>query len=180
MSILLGNNELVGAYLGSSEIESIYLGENLVYESFQSHLLLYDAGNEYVGKTGGWIGAEPVYPASYPPSGTFTKEATDLKITYKNAWYGVTVKAIDLTKYTKLHGTLSGSHRKNGCIKVCQKTEDGKYAQVENYYKYLRGSAKETLTLDITSLTGKYYPSFCGTFNYNDSGDVYLYKMWLE
>lgn len=180
MSISLGSSEMAGVYLGDSEVQSVYLGENLVYESFQSPLLLYDAGNEYVGKTGGWIGAEPVYPASYPPSGTFTKEATDLKVTYKNSWCGVTVKAIDLTKYTKLHGTLSGSNRKNGYIKVCQKTEDGKYEQVENYNKSLSGSARETLTLDITSLTGKYYPSFGGSYSYNDSGDVYLYKMWLE
>ena len=162
------------------EIQKVYLGENLVYESFQSPLVLYDAGNEYVGKTGGWIGGKPVYDAGFPPSGTFTKEATDLRVTYRNAWCGVTVKAIDLTKYTKLHGTLSGSNRKNGYIKVCRKTEDGKYEQVEKYDKHLSGSARETLTLDITNLTGKYYPSFGGSYNYNPTGDVYLYKMWLE
>ena len=180
MSISLGSSEMAGVYLGDSEIQSVYLGENLVYESFQSPLLLYDAGNEYVGKTGGWVEGTPVYSANYPPSGTFTKEAEDLKVTYKNAWCGVTVKAIDLTKYTKLHGIVSGSNQKNGYIKVCQKTEDGKYEQVEKYNKSLSGSARETLTLDITNLTGKYYLSFGGSYSYNQTGDVYLYKMWLE
>ena len=52
MAIFKGTSALVNCYKGAVQIQKIYKGLVEVWSSWNGQL--YDAGNEYIDKTGGW------------------------------------------------------------------------------------------------------------------------------
>lgn len=137
---------------------------------------LYELGEEFISKTGGWDivnGRNSSYDA-----GQGTKEATEIHLacgTVGTAIAAVTVNKVDLSKYTTLKCNVT-NYKRFGKIQVAssQATNGDGVAFAEI-------TGEGTYSLNIANLTGSYY-ILISTWYANNSSPTSLHfdKVWLE
>lgn len=189
MSILLGNNELVGAYLGDSEIESIYLGDELIYPMTVDPITIYDAGNEYTDITGGLRGVACAYTGTHTntPSLQFiNKLATSINFRYNYGAAVVTTNKINITRYNTLYGLVRCTRNiRNGGIALFD--DSGSIVDIitdssGNRVLANAGSQQSPTqtSLDISNIKGSYYVGCWGAYITSSLATIYFTKLWLE
>lgn len=133
--------------------------------------VLYDAGNEYVHITGGWYGGNA--STSSTASSTITKN--DDHILIKNVTSAsnaaITTETIDLTHFNTLNVLYKGG---TAGLRISPSFPTSSPTATNNTTSSV--SEKTTLTLDISTITGRYQCALSA----RSTSSVYLYKMWLE
>lgn len=189
MSILLGNNELVGAYLGGSEIESIYLGDELIYPMAVDPITIYDAGNEYTDITGGLRGTACAYTGTHtgiPVLINFYKSSNYISFKYDYGAAVVTTNKINITRYNTLYGLVRCTKSiRNGGIALFD--DSGNIVDIitdSSGNRVLSNAGSEysptQTSLDISKIKGSYYIGCWGAYITSDTSQIYFKKLWLE
>lgn len=149
---------------GEKKINDLYLDiSDLTY-------YLYDNGNEFIDRTGGWSIAN-----SQQYSG-IEKGSNYMKIWYNSGYYNVgfcsTINKIDISKYTKLHvvANYTGSHCSTytGRIQVTTSTNN---VITSNFY-YTNGQNSDYV-LDLSAITGLCNIDIWGC------AQMYIYEVYL-
>lgn len=137
---------------------------------------LYELGEEFISKTGGWDivnGRNSSYDA-----GQGTKEATEIHLacgTVGTAIAAVTVNKVDLSKYTTLKCNVT-NYKRFGRIQVASsQATDGDGVAFADI------TGEGTYSLNIANLTGSYYILICTWYSNNSSPtSLHFDKVWLE
>lgn len=137
---------------------------------------LYELGEEFVSKTGGWTivnGRSSVYS-----TGQGTKAETEIQLacnTANTAIAAVTVNKVDLSKYTTLKCRTT-NYKQFGRIQVAsgQATDGSGVAYADIY-------GVGTSSLNISNLTGSYYILIATWYASNGAtASLHFDKVWLE
>lgn len=152
---------------------------------------LYDAGNEFTWKTGGWN----AYAYKYDGGGgtafapTLTKNATNMvqTLTYSGERIGSVFmeNAIDLTNYSKIKITFSGTQPSSQYteITLILTTTKGASYPINGALNLLAGyttSNSGTLEFDISALNGLYYVALAQDITVTGTSTLTTTKIWLE
>lgn len=133
---------------------------------------LYDSGNEYTNITGGWKTNQ--FDPSFPYANIFTKGSTYLEYGESNTGnygYGgyVTTNSIDLTNYNTLVAKLQlvsyAGNAQNQVIISTSSTPSIRNSTITKSagVNQSNGTTAAEVTMDISSVTGKYYIGVYGS-----------------
>lgn len=149
---------------------------------FSGHL--YWQGDECIGITGGWEPAEAYYSNGYyyRQLSTIAKDPDLIRVTAAdyNGSEGClgTVNKVDLTRYNSLNINLTvvntSSYAKPRII--VSSSNVGQVSAAAARQLTARGAS----SLDISSLSGKYYILLCLGYIYNEGCSMRFDKVWLE
>lgn len=130
----------------------------------------YDAGNESSAITGGWMASSrkgqtnPGSPGTEGTDYTFTKNASNMEVTAKTNYTRAgmyTTNKVDLTHISTLHFKakrtgIIGSTSGGAWVGVLTSSPETT-ALDSGIYAAITASEMETLTLDVSEVTGEYY-----------------------
>lgn len=149
---------------------------------------LYKAGNEYTSTTGGFVEAASG-DTSYWKYSDIVKGTSN--ITFRctddhSVWYDIlkTTNTITLTNYKTLKMkvtafTYSGGTQAYGYLTATKSTKYG-HKEYSAGKKFASGTTG-TISVDISSLTGKFYVTFGATFEGSGgTGSMKVTEVWLE
>lgn len=159
---------------------------DVVVDSASEHMVelvyglkLYWDGDECTDVTGGWTNSGYTYGGN--SNGAITKNSNSMYATTHsgNSIAAGIVNAVDVTNYSTLFAEVMRTDSANlyqpwvgiGSNKSLSDKLVTPYTSAAN--------VKETLSIDITSLTGNKYVAFVHS-NGSQSGSGYAYKIWLE
>lgn len=144
---------------------------------------LYWQGNEYVGVTGGWGAAQAYYDSGYSYSQlTITKNSGSIALStpLANGVQGclATANKVELTRYRTLKVNVTGIYTTNYCKPriIVSTANSGRVSAAATVQQTSTGVA----SLNIASLSGKYYILFCLNHTANDGCTLTFDKVWLE
>lgn len=142
-------------------------------------LWLYRDGDECEDVTGGWTNSGYTYNGS----------ANQAVTKYSDSMYATThigdsltagiVNPVDVTNYSTLFAEVMRTDSSNLFQPWIGIASDKSLSDKLVTPSVSSANVKETLSIDITSLTGNKYVAFVHS-NANDSGSGYVYKVWLE
>lgn len=144
---------------------------------------LYWHGDEYIGITGGWEPAEVYYSNGYKyRQPAYTKASDYIRVVAAgyNGSEGClgTVNKVDLTRYNSLKINITSiyntSYAKSRII--VSSSNAGQVSAAATRQLTAQGAS----SLDISSLSGKYYILLCVGYIYNEGCSFNFDKVWLE
>lgn len=187
MAIFKGTSSLVNCYKGAVQIQKIYKGLVEIWSSWNGQL--YDAGNEYTDKTGGWDayalmrggGTNPFAP-------TLTKNASNMVATLyfpATKRYGAlfALNQINLTPYTTLKMNYSVSmpfaSTALGLVTTASRVQN--YTPSASVLQVV-SATNATLSVDVSALNSLQYIGVEMTSENTLTGTMTLTinKIWLE
>lgn len=134
---------------------------------------IYDAGNMYAFITGGWGRPHPDNKVTGSFSSTDQYIMVSASASSESSNY-TTNSMIDLTNAKKLTAVveLSNANSNRGRLLVISESKDF----VAEAYTNPQLSGKQTLEIDVTSLSGKYYVGFGVWFLENATRNIKMYS----
>ena len=134
---------------------------------------IYDAGNMYTSITGGWGRPHPDNKVTGSFSSTDQYIMVSASASSESSTY-TTNSMIDLTNAKKLTAVveLSEANSNRGRLLVISESKDF----VAEAYTNPQLSGKQTLEIDVTSLSGKYYVGFGVWFLENATRTIKMYS----
>lgn len=144
---------------------------------------LYWYGNEYVGITGGWGAAQAYYDSGFSYHQlAIAKNSGNIVLTsqYPNGTEGClgTANKVELTRYNTLKVNVTAISTTVYCIpRIIVSTENiGRVSAAAT----VQVSANGVASLNISSLSGKYYVLLCLVYGANQSCSMTFDRIWLE
>ena len=179
-----GSWTVTGANSEGSISQTVTVNAVKQYDVTVSFGRLYWQGNEYVGVTGGWGAAQAYYDGgnySYRQL-VITKNSGNIVLTSsnKNDTEGClgTANKVELTRYNTLKVNVTGINTTVYCKPriIVSPANTGKVSAASTVQVTSNGVA----SLNISSLSGKYYVLLCLNYTANQSCSMTFNQIWLE
>lgn len=178
-----GSWTVTGANSEGSISQTVTVNAVKQYDVTTSFGRLYWQGNEYGGVTGGWGAAQAYYDDGYSYKQlAITKNSGNIVLTsqYPNGTEGClgTANKVELTRYKTLKVNVTAVSTPAYCIPriIVSTANIGRVSAAAT----VQVSAKGVASLNISSLSGKYYVLFCLNYTANNTCSMTFDKIWLE